>query len=65
MVIQVNLNKLFLIINPSSNQISFESSANFEIFFLLHKDKDIETNPIYIPFSNLKELGFRSIAKLG
>lgn len=42
-----------------------DSSANLEVFFLHHQDRNIETNPIFVSIEEVKSLGFRSIAKVG
>jgi hypothetical protein len=65
LITQINLNKLFLTLAPTAKMVNIDASANLEVFFLHYQDRDIETNPIHIPSESLKELGFRSIAKLG
>lgn len=50
LIVQINLNKLFVTLYPGSNQVIFDSSANTEILFLHHEDRDLETNPVFVSF---------------
>ena len=64
LIVQVTLNKLFFTICPSSSQMTFDNFADLEVYFLHHQDRDLQTNPIFVPFDQLKDIGFRSIAKI-